>query len=204
MDIFSFIITLDIGILGQISTKGVESYFSSYVRVVDIVLAFFILWGAYKGYQKGFIVEFISIIVFILGILIIFFAVTYLFVSADKAVGKSPKLAKFLFFIFFYIIGSLSLNKLGRFLQGKVDYSVFDSLDNFASMILGGAKYAVFLSIFLGILDAAGLRLADEIIADTKLYPMLLNLQIWLVDVGKTLAPSIGEMHDHIINMLSE
>jgi len=204
VDFLSVFTTADIGVLLQISTKGVESYFSSYIRVVDIVLAFFILWGAYKGYQKGFIVEFISIIVFIFGILIIFFAITYLFVSADKAVGKSPKLAKFLFFIFFYVIGSLSLNKLGRILQGKLDYSVFDSLDNFASMILGGAKYAVFLSIFLGILDAAGLRLSDEIIADTKLYPMLLNLQVWLVEVGKTLAPSIGEMHKHILDMLSK
>ena len=204
MDFFSVFTTADIGTLLQISTKNVESYFSSYIRVVDIVLAFFILWGAYKGYQKGFIVEFISILVFIFGILIIFFAITYLFVSADKAVGKSPKLAKFLFFIFFYVIGSLSLNKLGRVLQGKLDYSVFDSLDNFASMLLGGAKYAVFLSIFLGILDAAGLRLSDEIIADTKLYPMLLNLQVWLVEVGKTLAPSIGEMHKHILDMLSE
>ena len=192
------------GFLAQIPAGGVESYFSSYVRVVDIILAFFILWGAYKGYQKGFIIEFISIIVFIFGILIIFFAITYLFVSADNAVGKSPKLAKFLFFIFFYVIGSLSLNKLGRFLQGKVDYSVFDSLDNFASMILGGAKYAVFLSIFLGLLDAAGLRLSNDVVADTKLYPMLLNLQVWLVDVGKTLAPSIGEMHQHILDMLSE
>lgn len=190
--------------LAQISGKGVESYFSSYVRVVDIILAFFILWGAYKGYQKGFIVEFVSILVFIFGILIIFFAITYLFVSADNAVGKSPKLAKFLFFIFFYVIGSLSLNKLGRFLQGRLDYSVFDSLDNFASMILGAAKYAVFLSIFIGLLDAAGLRLSNEVVADAKLYPMLLNLQVWLVDIGKTLAPSIGEMHQHILDMLSE
>ncbi|UZR94685.1 CvpA family protein [Chondrinema litorale] len=193
-----------VDILAQISGKGVESYFSSYVRVVDIILAFFILWGAYKGYQKGFIVEFVSILVFIFGILIIFFAITYLFVSADNAVGKSPKLAKFLFFIFFYVIGSLSLNKLGRFLQGRLDYSVFDSLDNFASMILGAAKYAVFLSIFIGLLDAAGLRLSKEVVADAKLYPMLLNLQVWLVDVGKTLAPSIGEMHQHILDMLSE
>ncbi|MDW7695525.1 CvpA family protein [Flammeovirgaceae bacterium SG7u.111] len=180
-----------------------ESYFSSYIRVVDLVLAFFIIWGAYKGYQKGFLVELISIVVFVAGVILIFFAIANVFMSADKALDmNSPRIAKFGFYVLFFVLGSLALNKMTRAIQNKIDYSIFDSFDNFAAMVLGGLKYAVFLSIFLGLLDAAGLRLPKDITDDTKIYPMLLDFQIWLVETGKILSPSIGELYDDIRAML--
>jgi len=193
-------------LLLQINPPGaneVENYLGSYVRVIDILLAFFILWGAYKGWQKGFIVELISTMVFIFGVLLIFFAVTQLFMATDKAVGEAPKLAKFASYFLLYMVSSLALNKMSRILQFKIDYSVFDSFDNFLAMLLGGIKYAIFLSIFLGLLNAAGLRLGDSITSDTKIYPLLLDFQVWLVKIGAILAPTIGEMNEYISRMLS-
>lgn len=182
--------------------EDVESYFSSYVRVIDIVCVFFILWGAYKGWQKGFLIELISILVFLLGIVVIFLGVTYLFVSADKAIGTTPKIIKFTVFVLLYLVGSLGLNKMSRILQDKIDYSVLDTFDNFAAMILGGFKYAVYLCIFFGLLQAAGLGFSPEVTRDAKVYQSLLKLQLWLVEIGATLAPSIGDMHRDVRKLL--
>jgi membrane protein required for colicin V production len=101
-----------------------------------------------------------------------------------------------------YIVGSFFLNKLSRVIQYKIDYSIFDSFDNFAAMLLGGFKYAVYLSILLGLFDAAGLKMSDNITKDTYVYPALLNLKDWLVDVGKVIAPVIGEIHQEILKMM--
>jgi membrane protein required for colicin V production len=192
----------DIAIQTAQAGKDVEGYFSSYIRVIDIILAFFICWGSWKGWQKGFLVELISTFTFIIGLVVVFSGITYLFVALDRSVVQSPKPVKFLFFFMAYIVGSFFLNKLSRVIQYKIDYSIFDSFDNFAAMLLGGFKYAVYLSILLGLLDAAGLKMSDNITKDTYVYPALLNLKDWLVDVGKVIAPVIGEIHQEILKMM--
>jgi len=182
--------------------NGIEGYLGHYVRVVDIVLAFFILWGAFKGWQKGFIIEMISTLIFVFGVLLLFYAITQLFMATDASVGEAPKLAKFTMYFVFYIVGSLALNKLSRVLQSAIDYSIFDSFDNFMAMILGGLKYAIFLAIFIGLLDTAGLRISKAVTQDSFIYPMLLDFQKWLVEVAKILAPGVAEIDNSIKKFL--
>ncbi|MBX2843267.1 MAG: CvpA family protein [Flammeovirgaceae bacterium] len=183
-------------------TKGVDGYFSSYIRVIDLVLAFFIIWGAYKGFKRGFIVEIISLITFLLLIYGVFFAITVLFNKADQSTFNTPKGIRFGTFFLFFVIISLALKTFGRIIQNKIDYSVFDDFDNYMAMILGGLKYATFMSILLGLLKAIGFEFSQEIVSDTHLYPLLIAYQDWLVGAGATIAPTIGTIHEDMLRML--
>ncbi|MEN7547051.1 CvpA family protein [Rapidithrix thailandica] len=178
------------------------NYLSSYIRVVDIVLAAIIIWGAYKGYQKGFLLELISTFVFVVGIVLMFYLVTTAFTTTENYLGVMPKSGAFFTYFMVFILGSMLLNHVGRILQQKIDYSVLDDFDNIAALLLGGAKYAIFLSLFIGLLDAVGLNLPDDIVKDSHIYPLLLSFQDWLIEVGSVMAPVIGETAERVHELL--
>ncbi len=179
------------------------NYFSSYIRVIDIVLGAAIVWGGYKGYKKGFLLEILSIFIFVLGVVLLFFLLAKTFVSTEEYVDV-PKSTTFGIYIVIYLVGAAVLNSLGKKLQDKIDYSILDDFDNFAGMLVGALKHAIFLSIFIWLFDAVGLSLPPEITQDSLLYPRLLSFQEWLVDVGATIAPSIGETAREIQTLLRQ
>ena len=83
--------------LGQIHNSG--SYLDSYIRVIDIILAIVLVWGGYKGYKKGFVLEALSTLVFIIGLLFIFYLVTVLFYNVKDS-GYMVDTAKPTSFVF--------------------------------------------------------------------------------------------------------
>lgn len=181
-----------------------DGYFSSYIRVIDIVLLFFILWGAYKGWRKGFFLEMLSTLVFVTAVILVYYAFSYMFISTNQYVFRVPKAAMFLFYIGAYIAGTIALNYYGKQFQDKIDMSIFDDFDNFAGMIMGAVKYALSLSVLLGLFYAVGLRMPDNVTKDSMIYPMLLNLQDWLVDGAAKVAPSIKEIEQEIKQIMRQ
>ncbi len=181
-----------------------NNYFSSYIRVIDILLGLVIVWGGYKGYKKGFLLEILSTVIFVAGILLLFFILSKTFTSTEEYVGNVPRSTAFGVYIVIYIVAAVLLNSLGRQLQDKIDYSILDDFDNFAGMFTGALKHAIFLSIFIWLFDAVGLKLPAEITNDSLIYPRLLAFHDWLIDVGATVAPSLGEMARDIKKLLRD
>lgn len=180
-----------------------DSIFSDYIRIIDIVLGSIIIWGAYKGFKKGLLLEILSIVIFVSGVILIFFLVAKgLKGTETMAEVEVPKSTAFGIYIVLYLIAVVILNSLGRKLQDKIDYSILDDFDNIAGLIVGALKHMVFLSIFIWLFDAVGLNLPAEITNDSIIYPRLLTFQEWLVDVGATISPSIGETAQDIKNFL--
>ncbi|MDW8288980.1 MAG: CvpA family protein, partial [Flammeovirgaceae bacterium] len=69
-----------------------DMFLSSYIRVIDIVLAALLIWGTYKGYKKGFVMEFIAFFVFIVATVLCFVGFGKLFILTDENIGEVPKL----------------------------------------------------------------------------------------------------------------
>ncbi|MEH0156932.1 CvpA family protein [Limibacter armeniacum] len=178
---------------------------TGYISIVDIFLGGSIVYGAYKGFKRGFLLEVISTAVFLVGVFIVFMGVVALSTNTQELLGiQTPKSTVFFLFLLFYIVGTIALNLVGRKLQEWVDYSVLDDLDNVAALITGGFKYAISLSIILGLFNSAGLGPSKATIDNYMIYPVLLDLHGWLVDTGAMLAPTIGEKAEHIHNLFDQ
>ena len=182
----------------------VGSYFSSYVRVIDIVLAAMLLWGGYKGYRKGFVLEVISTLVFVIGILLMFYGITKLFQSAKGYLDESLKPTSFVFYFIAFVALSLITNSIGKKLRSSISYSIFGDLDTFAGMLLGVLKYAIFLSLIIWLLEKVGYQLPPDATADSQIYPLLRKFQPWLIETGQQLAPVIGRIFDGITDLLKD
>ncbi len=172
-----------------------------YLRLVDILIAAFVLWGGYKAYKKGFIVELISLITLILSIALAFYLLIYGFKGLD-AYLPAPKAAKVGVFVVAYFIIGVILNKFSKWMQKKIDYSIFDSLDNFAAMVLGVVKYSVFMAVFINLLYSIGLKPSDQVINDAQLYKSMLKFHDWLVETGDIISPGLKKTYMEMRNML--
>ena len=187
----------------QISSSG--SYLDSYIRVIDIVLGAVLIWGAYKGYRKGFVLEALSTLVFVIGLLVIFYLVTITFYSVKSSgymAGDTAKPTSFLFYFVAFIALSLGINAFGKWLSNKISYSIFDELDNFLGMALGLLKYAIFLSTLIWIMERVGYQMPEAAVADSQLYPMLRKFQPWLIEAGNKFMPFMENMFQHMDNLL--
>lgn len=180
------------------------SYFASYVRVIDIVLAAMLLWGGYKGYRKGFVLEVISTLVFVVGILLLFYGLSKLFMAAKGYLVESLKPTSFLFLFIAFVALSLITNTIGKKLRSSISYSIFGDLDAFAGMLLGVLKYAIFLSIIIWLMEKVGYQLPPEATADSQIYPLLRQFQPWLIETGQKLAPVIGRIFGDITDLLKD
>ncbi|NLR90940.1 MULTISPECIES: CvpA family protein [Flammeovirga] len=178
-------------------------FFTSYIRVTDIFLAGMIVYGAYKGFRRGFLLEIISTVVFVVGAALIFFGVAGAF-SSSKTYFETPKSTVFFAYVVLFFGGTMGLNLLGKWLQDKIDYSVLDDLDNVAALLLGGFKYALSLSVILGLFNSAGLGLPKEVTEDSVVYPKLLELNDWVLDAGGTIMPSMKRYSKEIHELFEE
>lgn len=180
------------------------SYLDSYVRVIDIVLGLILVWGGYKGYKKGFVLEALSTLVFIIGLLLIFYLITTLFYAAKSGgyMEETAKPTSFIFYFIAFIALSLGINYFGKWLSEKISYSIFGDLEAFLGMTLAIIKYAIFLSTLIWILERVGYRMPTAAVADSQLYPLVRKLQPWLIDAGNKFMPFVNEMFAHMDNLL--
>lgn len=180
------------------------SYLDSYVRVIDIVLGLVLIWGGYKGYRKGFVLEALSTLVFVIGLLLIFYLITTLFYAAKSGgyMEETAKPTSFIFYFVAFVALSLGINAFGRWLADRVSYSIFGDLDTFLGMALGILKYAIFLSTLIWIMERVGYQMPTAAVADSQLYPMIRKFEPWLVDAGNKFMPFLQDMFSQMDNLL--
>ncbi|MEM9981532.1 MAG: CvpA family protein, partial [Bacteroidota bacterium] len=123
---------------------------------IDLFILIPILWGAFKGYKRGFLLTFISLISFFLALVLglKFYQVIM------EAIAPSIKVSEsFLPYIAFFITFALiwfGINKLGDYLKRVLDATLLGGVDNLVGAALGGLKFAFFISLFLWLFNKLG------------------------------------------------
>ncbi|GAA4833308.1 CvpA family protein [Algivirga pacifica] len=177
---------------------------SGSVEIVDILLGGIIIFGAYKGFKRGFLLEIISSSVFIIGVLLVFWGISILFTSTEGTDFETPRSLVFFLFIVFYIVGTIGLNIMGRKLQKIIDYSVLDDLDNVAALAVGGFKYALSLAIIIGLLRSVHIDLPKENYENSIVYPKLIALNEKAVVVASQLSDNFKDQVEQLSEHLND
>jgi membrane protein required for colicin V production len=167
------------------------------IQVLDIVLAFIVLWGGYAAYQKGFIVELIETVTFVVTLGLLLLGVTGGLTQLDEYLptGKFIKIAV-LVLVYFIIV--ILLNSLSKWLQKKIDYSILDSLDNVAAFILGGLKYMIFLGVIVIGLRTIGIAPGKESLDKSYMYPVIIKVNEGMIELGEKMGLGTGNAYDTI------
>lgn len=159
------------------------------LSILDGLILLFWVWGAYKGYKKGLIVEIISLFIFILLLIVVF---KFLQAGHDWANGL-PNGVSFGSFLIFFALIALGVSWLGKLLKGVIHKTLFSSFDNILGGIFSIFKYALAIAILLQLFTYVGI-LKPSMLTHSVFYPFLTHAAEAATDFISRFFPQFQEM----------
>ncbi len=156
----------------------------------DLVFLATLIYGGYRGYQKGLLVELISFVGFLFTVFFAFKLIQLGF-SASKV---SSKATAFFLLGAFYIGCVVFVNWIGRILSDSLQYHIFDNIDHYIGIVLGLLKYTIALGIGLMLLTWTGFIDSSGGMTQTYLYEPLIDIVAWFIEQSSLLTPFVSDM----------
>lgn len=119
------------------------------IRMIDIGLLMLLTWGGVNGYNRGFLVELLSVASFALSGLI---SVKLLDPIAAICVRWSAdwgRILPYVAFILIFFVTVIGINLLGRLLKHLIQSTLLGNLDKMAGGVLGMFKWGMLASVCL-------------------------------------------------------
>lgn len=156
---------------------------------IDIVLALFILLGAYNGYKAGFLLELISLFAVVLGVLAGFKLMGWAMILLEDKLNVGEKVLPYFAFAVVFLLVVIVVNLLGKLIKLSVDKSFLGSVDQAAGGLLGLLRTTFMLSIVLWIVDSLKFKFLSHWTEDSWLYPMVAGFAPKITDWISELLP---------------
>jgi membrane protein required for colicin V production len=174
----------------------------------DIIIIIPLLWGAYKGFKKGLIIEVASLIALFLGI---WGGVKFSFVSA-KYLGEvfdiSDKIMPLISFAITFIIIVIAVFALAKLLQKFVKMVALGTINKITGAAFGILKFGLIISVILNIVNNINAEInfiKPEIEESSLLYQPVSKIALVLIpglkdiNLGNTMENAIKkEAHQQI------
>jgi membrane protein required for colicin V production len=172
------------------------------LNTLDIIITVFLLFGAYHGFKKGFLLEIISLLAFVLAIIGGFKLLHTGMELLDRHFDINGNLLPFVAFIAIFILIVVGMNLLGKLLKKVLDLTLLGSVDNIAGLILGALKWAFGISILLWLTSYVGLLLPEKYVDGSLLYGYVEPIAPITVDYISTIFPMANDLFDSIENLI--
>lgn len=134
------------------------------MNIIDIILFIPIIWFAYAGFKRGFIIELASLVALILGIYTALYFSFYAENFLEHILNMGPKYRPIVAFILTFIVVIVLVHLIGKLLERLINLVALGFLNKFAGGIFGILKGALFLSIVLLIIN----QFNDKFISEDK------------------------------------
>jgi membrane protein required for colicin V production len=149
---------------------------------IDIVLALFVLLGAWGGYKEGFLMELISFVAILVGVLVGFKLMGLGMLFLEEKFNADKRTLPYISFGIIFIIIVVLVRLLGGWAKKSIDKSFLGTVDQAMGAALGGFRTLFMLSIVLWIIDSLKISLRSEWTHDAWLYPFTATLAPKTVD----------------------
>ncbi|MDH5379616.1 MAG: CvpA family protein [Cyclobacteriaceae bacterium] len=143
------------------------------MKTIDIVLLIILLFGAYRGYRKGFLMEIIAIAALILGIIGGFRLLHVGMEFLDERFDINGTILPYVAFLLIFIAIIILVNLLGKSLKTLIDLTLLGSFDNLAGSLIGILKWAFGISVIFWISGSFNLAFPQETTEGAFIYPLI-------------------------------
>ena len=170
------------------------------MKLLDIIILVPLLWGAYKGFTKGFVMEIVSLLAFVLAILIAF-KTLHIGIELIRPHLDAESFLPVISFILIFISVVLLVNLMGKLIKKFLDITLLGKVDDIAGAILGALKWAFGLSTILWLMNQAQIVVPNDVVEGSVLFPYLvkygpslINTLSAIVPYGRGIVDSINEL----------
>lgn len=172
------------------------------MNILDLIILIFLLFGAFKGYKRGFVLELIAILALFLGVIgglkLLHWGMDIL--KANFEINSL--ILPYITFVLIFIAIIFLVNFIGKAVKKVLDLTLLGSVDNLAGALIGILKWALALSILIWISNSFGIYLPEHFKEKANLYPLVSSFAPTLVGYLTTLFPFIEDLleliHDFI------
>jgi len=159
------------------------------MKPIDLFVLIPVIWGVYKGYTKGFIIEFTTLISLVIAIFLGFqlteTVIGYLQDWIDVPDGMMPYIA----FVLVFIAVLFLISWVAKGIKKVVNFTLLGQLDNIAGAVFGGLKFAFILSVLLWLTDQTAFIIPSSFTDDAVVYPILVEYSPLLISKLTDLFP---------------
>ena len=157
--------------------------------ILDIIIILPILWGAYEGFKKGFLMELVGLLAFVLAILIGFKCMDYGLRFVLDYIGDLGKFLPFVGFILVFGLAFFVLLTSGKLAKKILDYTVFGSFDDIAGAILGIVKWSMPVSMLFWLVARTGIEFPEKMVEESVLYSYFLKAGPYIIQAFSYIVP---------------
>ncbi|MTI41293.1 CvpA family protein [Fulvivirga lutimaris] len=173
------------------------------MNTLDIIILAPLLFGAYRGFKKGFVLEIVAIVSFVLAIIGGFKLMHWGMDLIDQYFDISGELLPYISFIVIFIGIILLTNLVGKVFKKILDLTLLGTVDNLAGAVLSVIKWAFGISVLLWLSTSFGINFSEEWVEGSVLYEPIVTFAPKLVEYLSAVVPYTNDLFDHIQKLLS-
>jgi membrane protein required for colicin V production len=176
--------------------------FSPQNMILDLFILLPILYGAYRGYQKGLLIEIIGIAAFILAIVVGFKFLGFGMNMLAPYIGEqmSYRFLPYLSFTLIFFPTIFLLNKFGWMLRKALRFTILGTVDGFAGAIVGAFTWVFGISIFLWLLKTIEVKIPEQYAKDSVSYEHIIKVAPAVVSKVSDWIPAGGNLIKDLAN----
>jgi membrane protein required for colicin V production len=143
---------------------------------IDIALIVLLIIGGFFGYKEGFLMEVVSLIAILLGVLGGFKLMGQAMILLEQKMNIDESVLPYVAFGVVFICVVILVTLLGRAIKAKIDKSFLGRVDQSAGALLGIFRTAFMLSVVLWIVHSLQVQMPEHWTNDAWLYPKIAEL----------------------------
>ncbi len=138
------------------------------MNYLDIIIAIPILYGAFKGFQKGFIIEAASLASLIVGVFIAIIVSDTIGQIAVAVIDWNPLIVKIIAFIIAFILVVMIVFLFAKSLEKIIKIAGLNIFNRLAGLAAGIIKMAFFISLILIVINSIGVASDSQYVSEEK------------------------------------
>lgn len=166
------------------------------MNYLDFIIAIPLVWGAYKGFQRGIIFEIAMIIGLVLGLYLAFKMSSLFEGLVGKMVDAQGSTLHYLTFFIVFTSVILIMIFLAKLLEGLLKIGSLNSVNKIAGAVFGMLKFALVVSVVFAVfrpIDAHLGLLSAKTKTESYLYQPIIKVTKYLFPALKDVQDEFGK-----------
>ncbi len=166
------------------------------MNVLDLFFILPLLYGAYRGYQKGLFIEIIGVVAFVIAIVIGFKFLGYGMNLIAPAIGEhmANRFLPYLSFTIIFFPTIFLINKMGWMLRRALRFTILGTIDGFAGAIVGVFTWLFGISTFLWLMTSIDIKIPEKMVKESLTYPVVAKVAPTVISKVSDWIPAGGNL----------
>lgn len=142
------------------------------MNTLDLLLLIPIVYGGFKGYKQGLLIEIVGILAFVLAMVIGFKFLNFGMDTLAPHIGErfARRILPYISFAVIFFPTIYLIKQVGFSMRSALRYTLLGSFDSLAGCIVGGFTWLMGMSTSLWLLKTIGIGLPEKYTFDSLLH----------------------------------